>query len=78
LSEITPELSLLNLNGFTCFINHSDCDGMIDSFDASEFIKTLNIVENYMNKEVYFEDNQFYLKNIFIESSETGDDIVFC
>lgn len=78
LENVQMELSLINLNGFTCFINHSDCDGMIDSTDADDFIKTLNIVKDYMDKSYYHEDDEFYLKEIFEESSNTGEDIWFC
>ncbi len=78
LEKIQMELSLINLNGFTCFINHSDYDGMIDSSDADDFIKTLDIVKDYMDTSCYHEDNEFYLKEIFEESSKTGETIWFC
>ena len=78
LIEIKPELSICNLNGFTCFINHSDCDGGINSIEAEQFIATLDTVKDFMNKDIFHEDGEFYLKKIFEESINTGEVIIFC
>lgn len=78
---IYENLNLYNyeLNGFECFINHSDCSGCISSYDAYNFIKLCNKLNDYFEKnDFYFEDNKFFLYDIFYHSYETGEDIFFC
>lgn len=67
------------LNGFECFINHSDCSGYISSYDAWDFVNLCYKLNNYFdNNDFYFIDNKFYLYDIFYYSSKTGQDIFFC
>ena len=78
LEELEGELFLLDLEGFNCFIIHSDCEGSI-TFDQSErFIKTFQKVEKSMIKEMYHEDGKFYLYDIFKYSMDNCETIVFC
>jgi len=67
-----------DLHGFECFINHSDCDGSINSCDATDFIKLCDKLDDYFDKDEYFLDDKFYLYDIFEYSSKTGYDIIFC
>lgn len=68
------------LDCFGCFISHSDCDGVILSYDAGDFVDLCDKLSDYFDKEnsrFYF-NNKFYLYDIFDYSSRTGDDIIFC
>lgn len=67
------------LDGFNCFINHSDCSGMIESTKAKKFIDLCDKLNNYFDKNnIYYRNNKLYLYDIFKYSSQTGDDIYFC
>ena len=74
---LSLKLKYFNLDGFDCFINHSDCQGFISSYQSYQFIKTLNIVKKYFDKNIYHYDNKFFLLDIFLKSSETEEDIYF-
>lgn len=72
-------LSDYGLNGFECFINHSDCDGHIGSYDASKFVRLCDKLNDYFDKNShYFRNDKFFLYDIFVHSSKTGEDIFFC
>ena len=67
------------LNGFECFIHHSDCDGIIRPYDASDFVDLCDKLNDYFDKTShYFDDDKFYLYDIFKESANSGEDIIFC
>ncbi len=73
------QLYLYDLEGFECFIYHSDCSGSIDSSDAYNFVKLCDKLKDYFDKDnFYYEGDNFYLYDIFKHSSETGEDIYFC
>lgn len=72
-------LMAYELDGFNCFINHSDYNGMIESIEAKKFIDLCDKLNNYFDKNnIYYRNNKFYLYDIFKYSSQTGDDIYFC
>lgn len=75
-NERNNQLSFFNLEGFMTFINHSDCDGSYD--DATDFIKTYELVKDYVDENYKNEDNTFYLNEVFNESAESGNNIYFC
>lgn len=79
LESIRVDLTSYNLDGFLCFIIHSDCEGIISSTEASDFIQTFDIVkENITIDSNYLDDNEdFYLLEIFKESANSGEDIIF-
>jgi len=73
------DLRHYDLNGFECFINHSDCDGYIRSYDAYAFVNLCDKLYDYFDKTShYFDDGKFYLYDIFKESANSGEDIIFC
>lgn len=66
-----------NLNGFFSFILHSNHEtGLLDSSDARDFLETFDLVKDYLDEELKF-NNEFYLNDIFQESVTTGEPIHF-
>ena len=74
--EKNNHLGFFDLDGFMTFIEHSDCDGSYD--DANDFIKTYDLVKDYVDENYKNEDNSFYLDEVFNESAESGTNIYFC
>lgn len=66
-----------NLDGFFSFILYSNQEaGILDSSDARDFLQTFDIVKDYLDEELKFDD-EFYLNDIFQESDTTGEPIHF-
>lgn len=65
------------LNGFDCFICHSDCSGIIESHQSMYFINTCNKLQDYFDKNFFFDNNKFYLYDIFKYSFENDETIYF-
>ena len=76
-NSMNKELALLKLDGFISFINHSDYDGIYDSFDTQQFIDTYNVVSNYIDKKYKNMNGEFYLYPIFNSCIELDEDIIF-
>ena len=75
--KIRTMLIIEDLNGFDCFINHSN--GVIHPNNASLFVNQCDKLYDYFDRdEYYFDNNQFYLYEIFKHSSDTCEDIIFC
>ena len=68
------------LDSFGCFISHSDCDGVILSYDAEDFVDLCDKLSDYFDKENsrFYYSNKFYLYDIFDYSYRTENDIFFC
>lgn len=64
------------LNGFFPFIFHSDCDGSLSSYEAKQFLKTFDIVKDYVDYSLKYDD-KFFLDSIFRESISSGQEIHF-
>ena len=72
-------LGAYNLNGFECFVNHSDCQGYIRSYEASGFVRLCDKLNDFFDKDsIYFRNNKCFLYDIFRESDVSGEDIFFC
>ena len=71
-------LNVYNLGGFDSFIFHSDCDGTLESEDATKFLETYRLIENDIDKSKFHNNDTFYLYDIFHHSSTSGEGIVFC
>lgn len=66
-----------SINGFFCFVFHSDCSGTIDSYQAKQFMKTFEIVKDYIPNDLKNQENNFYLNQVFQESIHSSEDIFF-
>ena len=64
------------LNGFFPFIFHSDCDGSLSSYEAKQFLKTFDIVKDYVDYSLKYDD-KFFLDSIFRKSISSGQEIYF-
>jgi hypothetical protein len=64
------------LNGFFPFIFHSDCNGSLSSYEAKQFLKTFDIVKDYVDYSLKYDD-KFFLDSIFRESISSGQEIHF-
>lgn len=64
------------LNGFFPFIFHSDCDGSLSSYEAEQFLKTFDIVKDYVDYSLKYDD-KFFLDTIFTESVDCDQEIYF-
>ena len=78
--NIQHKLIFYNLYGFDCFIYHSDCNGIIESYDSKYFIELYDTLEDYFDKDNfhYGPNNTFFLYNIFKYSANSGQDIYYC
>ena len=78
--DMNTMMELYDLAGFTSFIFHSDCDGILSSLEASDFLKTYDKIKNFIDKTDYHDEEtgQFYLYEVFKESSDSGEPIYFC
>jgi len=74
----TMELGPLKVKGLFSFILHSDSDGTLCSYEAKEFLKSWNIVKDYMDEELKDYDDNFYLHSVFQESVDSDETITFC
>ena len=76
LKKVKEELfSLYELDGFFNFITNCSCDSIYVSYETTNFLKTLKIVEEHV--DIRFENYIERAKTIFEYSSNTGND-VFC
>lgn len=66
-----------DLIGFHCFINHSDCEGIIEPEESEEFIELFDKLEDYFDKSEYHYEDKFYLYDIFKYSADNNRPIFF-
>ena len=69
-------LILNSLDGFNSIIIEGN-PHCIDSFQAENFLKTFELVKNYVDDIYKNDDNNFFLYEVFNESKETGEEIYF-
>jgi len=67
------------IGGFDCFIDHSDCGGVIRSYQACDFVRTCDKLNDYFDKgnSFFYNEDRFYLYDIFKYSAENDEMIYF-
>lgn len=71
------KFDIKGLGGFFPFIFHSDSNGTLSSGEAEQFMRTFDIVKDYIDSELK-DNDEFYLQPVFSESIDSGNDIHFC
>lgn len=67
--------------GLFVFVNHSDCEGIWTPEEIKEIMITLNLIRSYLKDKTYewhFQENEYYLEDLFGHCIETDEMITFC
>ena len=74
LNEVIDELNLYELDGFRIILDPIT-PPVIDTINAEYFMKSYDLVKEYVDEHFKLEDNKFYMYEVFEESINTGEDI---
>ena len=74
LNEVIDELNLYELDGFRIILDPRT-PSIIDTINAENFMKSYDLVKEYVDEHFKLEDNIFYMYEVFEESINTGEDI---
>ena len=74
LNEVIDELNLYELDGFRIILDPRT-PPIIDTINAEYFMKSYDLVKEYVDEHFKLEDNKFYMYEVFEESINTGEDI---
>ena len=74
LNEVIDELNLYELDGFRIILDPRT-PSIIDTINAENFMKSYDLVKEYVGEHFKLEDNIFYMYEVFEESINTGEDI---
>ena len=67
------------LPGTRAFVDHSDCDGMWDAYEAAEILEAVRLLKPFFETDDYFdEDGEYYLEEILRYAVKHQKDILFC
>jgi len=66
-----------DLDGFFPLIEMED-QGYMSSYEAERFLKTYDIVREYIHHSLQDKNTEFYMKTILEEAVTSGETITFC